>query len=267
MSAPQEWVTGEASRFSLRGGRYFLTIILGFIVFNLLWHGASVIMQLEALPSPLPVYLDWSKALSKGILMHSLSSLGRVLIIIAIALALALIIAIPMGMNRFINSCFGPLFYFSYPIPKLALLPVVMILLGIGDAAKITVIVLIIVFQLIIAMRDAIRNIPNENYALLTALGATTWEKFRHITLPATLPTMLSSIRISIGIALSALFFTETFGTTYGLGFYITDCWMRRDYLQMYFGIAILAFIGLALFIVLDVLERVLCRWNDNSRN
>lgn len=256
----------EATRFGLRGTRYLFTIILGFILFNLLWLLAALSLNMEALPSPQLVYGDWHKALAKGIVQHGSTSLFRVLISLASALAIALLIAIPMGMNKLVNNSLGPLLYFSYPIPKLALLPIVMILMGIGEGAKITVIVLIIVFQLIIAIRDAIMNIPAENYALLTALGATVYEKFLHITFPATLPTILSSVRVSIGIALSALFFTETFGTTYGLGFYITDCWMRRDYLQMYFGIVVLALIGLALFVLLDVTEKLCCRWNRNKQ-
>lgn len=257
--------TGKPAGFTWPGTRYALSILVGFFIFNALWHTAAVTLQLDALPAPLRVYADWEKALASNILLHATSSLYRVLISLGVALFIALCIAIPMGLHRFTNNCFGPLLYFSYPIPKLALLPIVMILLGIGDGAKITVIVLIIVFQLIISIRDAIMSIPAETYALLTALGANPWEKFRHITWPATLPTLLSSVRVSIGIALSALFFTETFGTTHGLGFYITDCWMRRDYLQMYFGIILLAFMGLALFVILDILERVLCRWKDHK--
>lgn len=256
----------EAARFGLKGTRYLFTILLGFLLFNLLWLGASLWLNMEALPSPQHVYGDWGKALNRGIMQHGSTSLMRVLISLAYALSIALLLAIPMGMNKVVNNCLGPLLYFSYPIPKLALLPIVMILLGIGEGAKITVIVLIIVFQLIIAIRDAVLHIPAENYALLTALGANPVEKFIHITLPATLPTILSSIRVSIGIALSALFFTETFGTTHGLGFYITDCWMRRDYLQMYFGIVVLALIGLTLFVVLDVMEKLCCRWNRNKQ-
>lgn len=256
----------EATRFGLRGARYLAAIIFGFGIFNLLWYVASLKLQMEALPAPLLVYADWPKALAKGIFQHASTSLVRVLISLGTALAIALVVAIPMGMNTFVNKTLGPLLYFSYPIPKLALLPIIMILVGIGEAAKITIIVLIVVFQLIIAIRDAIFSIPSENYALLTALGANSLEKFLHITFPATLPTILSSIRVSIGIALSALFFAETFGTTHGLGFYITDCWMRRDYIQMYFGIVVLAFIGLSLFIILDVAEKLLCRWNRNKQ-
>lgn len=261
------FATDETVRFGLRGTRYLLTIALGFVLFNLLWYMAAQSLAMEALPSPLQVYGDWHKALAKGITLHASTSLQRVLISLGSALIIALIIAIPMGMSKVVNSCLGPLLYFSYPIPKLALLPIVMIFLGIGDTAKITVIVLIIVFQLIIAIRDAILGIPAENYALLTALGANVFEKFLHITFPATLPTILSSVRVSIGIALSALFFAETFGTTHGLGFYITDCWMRRDYIQMYFGIVVLALIGLCLFVMLDVVEKLFCRWNRNKQH
>jgi len=62
--------------------------------------------------------------------------------------------------------------------------------------------------------------------------------------------------------AISVLFFTETFGTQYGIGCYIMDAWLRVNYLDMYAGIVVLSTMGLMLFILLDFAERRLCAWN-----
>lgn len=236
-------------------------MLLGFILFNLIWWLCSEIFQLKALPKPFEVYSSYTEALDNGILDHALASLRRVLIGVLISLIVALIVGLTMGRNKFINRIFSPLVYFTYPIPKLALLPIVMVIFGIGETSKILVIILIIVFQLIISIRDAVRNIPKEDYDVLNSLKAGKLQQMRHITFPAILPEIFSSLRISSGVAISALFFTETFGTDKGLGFYITDSWMRINYVQMYFGIFVLSMLGLLIFIFIDILDTIICKW------
>jgi NitT/TauT family transport system permease protein len=68
-------------------------------------------------------------------------------------------------------------------------------------------------------------------------------------------------MRVGLGTAISVLFFTETFGTEYGIGYFIMDAWMRVNYLEMYSGIVMLSIIGFAVFSTIDVAEHILCRW------
>lgn len=242
---------------------YFGYIIGGFILFNIIWYILAEWLQLKALPSPLEVYSVYPKAFENGIIDHSLASLRRIAISIGISLGIALILGLWMGYNKRLNKLLGPMIYFSYPIPKLALLPIIMTLFDLGETSKVIIVVLIIVFQLIITIRDAVRNIAKENYYVLTSFGATSLQKMRHITLPAILPETFSALRVALGIATSALFFIETFGTDKGLGFYITDSQMRVDYGQMYFGIIVLSLIGFALFLIVDLMDRIFCKWKN----
>lgn len=242
-------------------GRYARVIAGGFLLFNLLWLLLAAWLQMNALPMPQTVYAAWERALSSGVPGHLLASLGRALAGLGLALGIGLLLGVPMGYFRRSDRWLGPLIYFSYPVPKLALLPVLMLLLGVGEAPKIAIIVLIVVFQLILSIRDAVRAVPEEDYALLTSLGASFGQKLRHIILPATLPAIFSSLRVSIGIAFSALFFTETFGTSSGLGFYIIDNQMRLDYPLMYFGILALTLGAFLLFLLVDLADRICCAW------
>lgn len=242
---------------------YFSYIIGGFVLFNIIWYILASWLQLKALPLPADVYSAYAKAFDNGIIDHSLASLQRIAISIGISLTIALVLGLWMGYNKRANKLLGPMIYFSYPIPKLALLPIVMTLFDLGETSKIIIVVLIIVFQLIITIRDAVRNISHENYYVLTSFGATNLQKMRHITIPAILPEMFSSLRVALGIATSALFFIETFGTDKGLGFYITDSQMRVDYIQMYFGIIVLSFIGFILFLIVDLLDSIFCKWKN----
>lgn len=242
---------------------YLGYILIAFVAFNAVWYVLAVILQLKTLPTPFEVYSSYSVALENGILGHVWASLRRILISIGISLIIALSLGLWMGHDRKANRFFGPLVYFSYPIPKLALLPIIMVLFSLGETSKIIIVVLIVVFQLIITIRDAVRNIPSEDYDVLVSLGASSWQKMRHITFPAILPELFSSLRVALGIATSALFFIETFGTDKGLGFYITDMQMRVDYPQMYFGIFVLSMLGFALFIIVDLLDTLFCKWKN----
>jgi NitT/TauT family transport system permease protein len=216
---------------------------------------------MRALPSPISVYLSYSKAIAADIHLHAAASAFRAAAGIFTALLIGAAAGLLMGYNKTINRTLSPIVYLSYPVPKLALLPVVMLFFGIGDLSKIIMISLIIVFQLIVSIRDAALAIPEESYDLLVSLKASPIAKVRHITVPAVLPAVFSTLRVSAGTAISVLMVAETFGTDRGLGFYIIDSWMRADYIQMYFGILLLSLIGFIIFITLDYTEYKICRW------
>jgi len=241
------------------------TFVYGFFAFNLLWYLLALLIQTPALVSPLSVYQFMGVTLQSGLSIHIATSLIRILE----GLFIALLMGIPFGLlmagyPRF-NSLSSPLLYFTYPVPKLALLPVVMLLLGIGESAKITMIVLILIFQIIVATRDAALHIPREDFHVLISLGANKRQILRWITLPAILPEILTALRVAIGTAISVLFFTETYGTDKGMGFYIVDAWMRLSYTEMYTGILMLSLIGFILFFLIDLVEEYTCKWKKNN--
>lgn len=166
-----------------------------------------------------------------------------------------------MARSTLWRSLLNPLMYFLYPIPKMAFLPVVMLSFGLGNPTTITMIVLIIVFQMMINVRDGINSIPVENYHILLVLGANKWQCFKNVTFPAALSQILSSIRVALGTATAILFITETHGTRYGMGFYIMDAFNRINYVDMYAGIVILSLVAFMLFLLVDTLDAIFLKW------
>ena len=150
-----------------------------------------------------------------------------------------------MGYFKKIDLILSPIIYFSYPIPKIALLPIVMLIFGLGDLTKIVMIFLITFFPVVVNIKDEVKNIPEDVFYTMYSLGATNIQIIKEIVFPGSLKAILTSLRISIGTAISVLFFTENFGTEYGMGYFIMDSWMRINYIQMYSGILILSIIGL----------------------
>lgn len=237
-------------------------LFAGIVSFNVIWWLLALVFSNKALPNPIDVYAILPKTLSLGMFDHSTASLRRIFIGVFIALVVGMAGGILTGLSKKANKLLNPLLYLSYPVPKLALLPVVMIIFGIGETTKVVMIVLIIVFQIVISIRDAIRNIDKENYYVLSSLGASRRQQIWHVVLPGILPETLSALRVTVGIATSVLFVTETFGTDKGLGFFIVDAWMRIDYLTMYAGIVMLSIIGSLLFLLLDIVDAVFCKWS-----
>lgn len=237
-------------------------LFVGVTIFNVLWWIVAAIFRNKALPNPIDVYATLPNTIALGMGAHIWASLRRVMIGTIVALFLGICGGLLTALSKKTNQVLEPLLYLSYPVPKLALLPIIMIIFGIGETTKIIMIILIIVFQLMISIRDAIRRIPKENYYVLSSLGAKNAQYIQHVVIPGTLPDVFSALRVTVGIAISVLFVTETFGTDKGLGFFIVDAWMRLDYLTMYAGIVAISIIGFLLFLIIDVADAVFCKWN-----
>jgi NitT/TauT family transport system permease protein len=240
------------------------TYLLGALMVLTAWQIIALLVDLPIIPQPYRVFQTLCQIFSSKILFHGAYSFWR----IAAGLFLALIIGYPLGLLmgyvKRADRILSPVVYLTYPIPKIALLPILMLLAGVGEFSKITMIFLIIVFQVIIAVRDAIRSLPEETFYPLYSLGADFPAIFCEVIFPASLPKILTAVRVAMATAISVLFFTETFGTQYGMGYFIMDAWLRVDYLEMYAGIIVLSFIGLFLFGLIDGIEACACRWKKS---
>ena len=182
---------------------------------------------------------------------------------------MAFIIAVPFGLvvgtNPKINKIVSPFISMSYPVPKIVLLPIILLLFGIGDVSKIILIMLIIFFQVFITSRDAARNINKEMILSFRSLGGNKLQYYRHIVLPASLPGIFTSMRLAAGTAVAVLFFVESISATHGLGLYIIDAWGRADYTSMYVGIVSMSLLGILLYEFFEILERKTCKWKHTQ--
>ena len=234
----------------------------GIFLCLVLWSVTAQILQMPVIPSPEQVILRLVQKFPDTIAVHAGYSLLRIVLGLVAAVAVGYPVGVLMGYFPRVNRLLAPILYLTYPVPKIALLPVVMLLFGVGETSKMLLVFLIIVFQVVVAVRDAVAAIPPETYAPLRVLGATFAQIVRHIIVPASLPKFITAVRVAMATAISVLFFTETFGTQYGIGYYIMDAWLRVNYLDMYAGITVLSTMGLVLFILLDWAERRLCAWS-----
>ncbi|MFW5629910.1 MAG: ABC transporter permease [Acetivibrio ethanolgignens] len=229
--------------------------LVGFLLLQLIWLLGALLLHTRALPNPLFVYLNFPRVLEAGIFLHVGASLLRITAGILISLLLGIPLGLFMAYQK--NGCrfLNPLVYFAYPIPKTALLPVVMLLLGLGNASKIVILVLTVVFQVMIGTKDAALGIDESFYQVAQSCNASARDMFFHITLPAILPSLFTGLRINVGTSLAVLLLVEAYGTRLGIGYYILDAWSRISYLEMYGGILVISLMGALLFLILELLE------------
>lgn len=233
------------------------------IAFILLgWWATAVLVDSPALPAPDATFGVLSENLP-ALAPYFLTSAGRVVVSVVIGTVLAVPLAQVCARSERLDALFAPVLYILYPIPKVVLLPILLVLLGLGDAPKIVLISLTVFFQVLVAVRDAVRAVPEGALLSARALGASRWGIYCSVTVPATLPAVFTSLRISVGTAIAVLFIAEAMAGSTGLGYFIMQSWSMVNYPRMFAGIVALALLGLVLYGVFDAAERRLTRWRS----
>lgn len=245
--------------------RHVIGRFLAVPVLLLIWEIAARLIDSPALPGPASAIAEFMR-LVPTLLPHAGISAYRVLAALIIGTALALPIGLYIGRSPRLDAIAAPLTFLTYPIPKVVFLPVLMVLMGIGDASKIALIAVIVFFQILITARDAARAIPEGVITSVRSLGGTPLQIARHVVLPATLPEVFTALRISIGTAIAVLFLSESFAGSTGLGAYISDMWGIVNYRAMFAGIIAMALLGAVLYEAIDLLENRLTRWRATAR-
>lgn len=236
---------------SLIGGLFLLVV----------WQIAAMLLNTLVLPPPSEVALTFFRDIQGSLGKHTAVSGARIAVSTLIALALGVPIGLALGQSQLLRRLFAPLIYITYPIPKIVLLPIVLIFLGLGESSKIFLISIILFYQIVVVVLDAASNIRPELLYSVRSLGAGGLQLWRHVYFPACLPATITALRLSTGTAIAVLYIAESFATRSGLGFYIMDSWQTFAYRQMYSAVVVMSLLGLGVYIGLERLEAKVCRW------
>lgn len=192
---------------------------------------------------------------------HFCASFFRVIVALTIAAGGTIPLGLIIGHEKKLDFIFSPLFYLTYPIPKIVFLPVILLWLGLGEASKIFLLTILVSYQILITVRDKAKSIPQDILYAAYSLGADPQNIYWKVLFPYCLPAVFTAMRLALGTTIAVLFMTESFATTKGLGYIIMDAWGRGDWNEMFLGVAGMSFLGLILYCFLDCLERKFCPW------
>jgi taurine transport system permease protein len=231
---------------------------------------ATEVVSETFLPSPSTVWDTGVKIFTDGyrgtpIWSHIYTSLSNV----AIAFVIVAVVAVPlgflMGLNRSVQSVFDPLVEFIRPLPPLAYLTLLVIWLGIGQTTQVTLLAVTAFPILTAAARSAALSVPLELKKTARSFGAGQRSVFREVILPASVPEVLTGLRVVVGIMFATVIAAEMVAARGGIGWMILDAsrFLRSD--VIFVGIFIMVTLGFTIDRVFRWLERVGAPWRGRS--
>ena len=250
---------GIAGLALLSGVASFALIILAWAA--VWWSG---VVDKGLLPSPLEVFKHFLGLMGdKQLWLDILLSSRRVLVGVVCGLAIAIPVAFLLGWYRGVRSFVDPVINFFRALPPIALIPLVIVYFGIGEPARVSVLIYAAFFSGVIVIYEGIKLIPPIYVRVSKALGATDFEIFRRIVVPAALPHVLTAFRVAVGVCWTTLVAAELVAAERGLGAVIVS---GQNYFQVptiFVGIIMIGTVALVMDKVLRVLTARLLTWQD----
>jgi ABC-type nitrate/sulfonate/bicarbonate transport system permease component len=241
-------------------------LFLALLIAGLEWAVQSGLVRRALMPPPSAIWEVLRDLLTSGEVLGPLyATLRLVFIGFAIGSVLGIALGTAMGWWGAAYRLLEPLVEMMRPIPKAALVPPLMLFLGLGDTMKITSVSLAVTFPVLVNTLQGVRGVDR---VLLDSARTHGWGTARalwHVVLPASLPFILAGMRTSLGLALIIAVLSEMLTGQGGLGFLILD--MQRSFLirQMYAWLVILALVGLALNGVFAWAEKRALHWQTRN--
>lgn len=241
-------------------GLFLIWQIASMIIYAIYWNTDQRYFT-YFLPTPINAITNLITHLQQISLGFGASAL-RMLVSILLAILIGTPIGLAIGHEKMADRLFSPLLYIINPIPKIVFVPLLFIFFGIGNSPKIILITLLLIFPVILAARDAAKNIHKTYLLSVRSLNATRGQIYRHVVLPACLPAILTTVRLSIGFATVGLAITETWNAKVGLWLYILNASIQHNGSGVFAGIVAFAILGLIFYSIVDLIERLVCRWS-----
>jgi sulfonate transport system permease protein len=251
-----------------RLGRGFLSrygVLAGFLALWQLassngWVNAAVLPPLDAIAAAL-----W-KGLAGGTLLADVAiSLQRAGTAFAAAVLLAIPLGLVMGQLRAIEQALDPILQLFRQTSALAVYPIFILLLGLGEASKVFVIFWATLFPLLLNTISGVKEVDAKLIEMARVYGASRFTVFRRVVLPGAVPSIFVGLRLSATTALLLLIASEMIGANKGIGFQVMNAQYNFQIPLMFAAIVILACLGLFSNYVLVFLQRRLCRWSTAS--
>ena len=228
----------------------------------LAWHVAARLLDISGLPPPwqtlreLPAILGDPEAL-----LNILASMRRMAIGFALAVLAAIPIGLLMGRSRSVAAFFNPLLMVIYPVPKAALMPIIMLWLGVGEASKTLVIFLGVSLPVIYHSYQGARAVEEKMLWSAAAMGMGAGARLVRIVLPAALPEILIGCRTGVVLALITMVTSEMIARQAGIGNILFNSLDMAAYETVYAMIVIIGVLGFVIDAAFERLRRALVAW------
>ncbi len=217
------------------------------------------------LPSPADT---WSAAADNAayLVQHTWVTTWETLVGFVIATVLGVLMAVVMVYSANLEKTVYPLILFAQVIPKIAVAPLFIVWLGFGPSPKILVAVLMAFFPIVISGLAGMRSVDPEILELTSTMGASRFKTFAKIRLPASLPQLMSGLKVAATLAVTGAVVGEFVGANEGLGYVILQANGNIDTAMLFAALIIMSALGIVLFAIIEIAEKLLIPWHSSRR-
>jgi sulfonate transport system permease protein len=235
-----------------------------FALWELSAHQAWVDERFYGRPSG--VFTQARELLADGTLIEQIwITVRRLVVGYVLGATSGIVVGLALSQFRLLRAAFEPLLQALYVIPKLAILPLLLLLLGLGEGPKIAFIAIGTFFILAFSTLTAATMVPSAFHEVATSYGLSRWQRFRWLVLPHSLPQIVAALRLASGIAVLLVVAAEFVQANDGLGYLTWHAWELFMADRMYLGIVTIALLGVTFSYVVGLLRPLLVRWADDQ--
>ena len=217
-------------------------------------------------PPPSEVFVTLGELIASGRIFGDVGiSLVRVGLGFVLGGVPAIIVGLLMGVSPTIRALVQPLAAAIYPIPKIALLPLILVVLGLGEGSKIATIAVSVFFLVVLNVVASVLQVNPHYFEVARSFGARGRELFWTVALPASLPGIMNSVKLGMGFALTLIVGVEFVGASEGIGYLIWQAYELYAIDRMLAGMVVVALVGWLVTVGLDELEYLLVPWQTAS--
>jgi NitT/TauT family transport system permease protein len=229
-----------------------------------IWQVAALALKTDSFPTALEAIRAVPSILGdKESLINILASLRRMAIAFSVAVAVSIPLGLMMGRNRYVASFFNPLLMITYPVPKAALMPIIMLWLGVGDIAKMLVIFLGVSLPVIYHSFQGAGAVEEKMIWSGAAMGLSAAQRMIRIVLPAALPEILTGCRTGLVLALITMVTSEMIARQSGAGNILFNALDMGQYETVYAMIIVIGAMGIGIDAAFEKLRSRLVRWSE----
>lgn len=197
---------------------------------------------------------------------HVVPSLQAILAGLSISIVLGVSLGVLLGLSSYVAVAVGPVLQFMRYLPAVAVLPLAIQLIGIGQDMRITIIVLGALWPILLNTIDGVRGIPQAFVDVARSNRVRTVDWIFRIVIPNASPQIFAGIRASLAVSVILMFASELLGASRGIGYFILEAQRQFSIPEMWSGMLVLGIIGYGLNLILLVIEHYLLAWHRRSR-
>ena len=262
--AGMEAVLRERSRRQRRERLERLVMITSPIILLVVWEAVAIVglVDIRFFPRPSLVIGQLVAMTASGELWEHLSvTLLRIGVGFVFGATGGVVIGLVMGGSRWARAILGPMMASIYPIPKIAIFPLILLVFGLGEISKYVTVAIAVFFLVLFPTITGVLGIPRIYIDAGENLGARGLDFYRRIALPGALPSIFTGFRVGLGVALIIIVGVEFVGATSGIGYLIWNSWQLFNINRMFSGLLVLAALGHVSSLLLDELQKRLVPW------